>query len=144
MMLLAISASCSVASDSTPTSIATTSVHPAPSSSAASTAPSATPQPTAPPDLQGSWQATISTGEDVTLTLSPYGYTVRRSGATGTGSIDVDGDRVVFRSPICELGSGAYQWAIDDGALAFTPLEPRDPCAGRIIFLEDAVYTRTD
>jgi hypothetical protein len=80
----------------------------------------------------------------VTLMLSAYGYTVRRGEASGTGNIEVDGNRIVFTSPRCELGPGAYAWSIEDASLVFTPLEPRDPCANRIIFLEDAVYTLTD
>ena len=144
VLVIAICASCSAASDGTPTAIATTSAQPASSGGRVSTSPSPTAHPTTPLDLQGSWEATISTGEDVTLTLSPYGFTVRRGSATGTGNIEVDGDLIVFTSPLCDLGPGAYEWSIQDGALVFTPLEPRDPCPNRIIFLEDAIYTRTD
>jgi hypothetical protein len=96
------------------------------------------------PELQGTWVATISTGEDVTLELRPGEYTVDRAGTVGSGSIEVEGDTVVFSSPRCELGSGEYRWSIDGGTLSFTPLEPRDPCANRIIFLEGAAYTRIE
>jgi len=143
MVVLVICSSCSAA-ESTPAAPVTTSARPAPSLSTVSVEPAATSQPTAPPELQASWQATISTGEDVTLMLSAYGYTVRRGEASGIGNIKVDGNRIVFSSPRCELGSGAYEWSIEDGALVFTPLDPRDPCVNRIIFLEDAIYTRTD
>jgi len=73
--------------------------------------------------------------------LSPYGYTVHRT-ETVVGDVDFDGDRVVFTSPHCELGSGLYSWSIDSGELTFEPLEPRDPCEGRLIFLEGVVYTK--
>jgi len=144
MVVLVICSSCSAAPEGTPTAPVVTSARPSPSTSTASGGPAATPRPTAPPELQATWQATISTGEDVTLTLSPYGYTVRRGEATGIGNIRVEGNRIVFTSPRCELGPGAYEWSIEDGSLMFTPLEPRDPCDNRIIFLEDAIYTRTD
>jgi hypothetical protein len=107
---------------------------------AASEAPCAT----APPELQGLWKATISTGEDVTLELGPSEYTVDRAGTVGSGSIEGEGDIVVFSSALCELGSGPYRWSIDGETLTFTPLEPRDPCANRIIFLEGAAYTRAE
>ena len=48
------------------------------------------------------------------------------------------------RDYTCFLGAGAYDWAIADGTLTFTPVEPRDPCGGRIIFLEGAAYTRVE
>lgn len=139
MGLLALSASCSGGAPSTPPATA----------GSASTAPSLTTPvaslATAPPELQGAWRATISTGEEATLTLRPKGYSVRRSlGGTGNGWIRVDGNRVVFSSTICELGSGLYEWSIQDETLVFTPLEPRDPCGGRIIFLEGASYTRVE
>jgi len=57
------------------------------------------------------------------------------------GDVDFDGDRVVFNSPHCERGSGTYRWSIDSGELTFEPLEPLDPCPGRLIFLEGVVYT---
>lgn len=100
-----------------------------------------TPQATTPDELQGSWAATLSTGEKVTLDLSPYGYVVHRT-ETVVGDVDFEGDRVVFTSPHCELGPGPYRWSIDSGELTFEPLEPRDPCPGRLIFLDGAVYTK--
>lgn len=103
--------------------------------------PSSAPDDQAPEELQGTWQATISTGERVILEFRASGYTVNRAGAVGSGSISVDGDTITFSSARCELGTGSYQWAIEDGTLTFTPLEPRDPCDNRIIFLEDADYT---
>lgn len=111
--------------------------------SSAAAASQATPRPTAPAELQGLWQATISTGEDVTLELRPSGFIVIRSGARGTGSIRVDGDQIVFASH-CELGPGTYTWEIEGGTLTFTPGEPPDPCGNRIIFLEGAEYTRVE
>lgn len=116
-----------------------------PSSSAAlSVSPTATPRATAPPELQGLWQATISTGEEVTLELRPTAWFVTRSGAQGNGSIRFDGDRIIFTSARCELGVGTYEWAVEGGTLMFTPVEPRDPCSNRIIFLEGAAYTRVE
>lgn len=109
-----------------------------------STPPAATPRATAPTELQGLWQAVISTGEDVTLELRPTAWFVTRSGAEGNGSIRIDGDRIVFSSSRCELGVGTYTWTIDGGTLTFTPVQPRDPCANRIIFLENASYTRVE
>jgi hypothetical protein len=136
-LLFALCASCGGVASGSP------STHP---SVAVTESPTATPTPrlSAPMELQGSWEATISTGEHVILTFRPSGYTVNRAGAQGSGSIDVEGSRITFASARCELGSGSYEWAIEGGTLTFTPLEPRDPCGNRIIFLEDAAYTRVE
>lgn len=97
-----------------------------------------------PDELRGEWAAIISTGEETTLTLERGTYQVRRGEATGTGSIAVDGNVITFRSPRCEAGAGNYEWSIQEDELTFVPLEPRDPCAGRIIFLENATYARVE
>jgi hypothetical protein len=80
----------------------------------------------------------------VTLELRPSGYTVNRAGTVGSGSLEVEGDSITFSSARCELGPGEYLWAIDGDTLTFTPVEPRDPCGNRIIFLEGALYTRVE
>ena len=114
-----------------------------PSASLTDPSPTATPQATTPAELQGSWETTISTGEQVTLELSPYGYVVSRGdNPSVAGDVDFDGERVLFSSPHCERGSGLYRWSLDSGELTFEPLEPRDPCPGRLIFLEGVVYTK--
>ncbi|MEO8510230.1 MAG: hypothetical protein ABI534_03210 [Chloroflexota bacterium] len=95
-------------------------------------------------ELQGKWEAVISTGEQVTLTLGTGSYQVRRGPATGAGSVVVDGNVITFRSTRCELGAGSYEWTIEGDELVFVPMEPRDPCGQRIIFLEDALYTRAE
>ena len=97
-----------------------------------------------PAELLGAWEAIISTGQEVTLTLGRGTYQVRRGEATGAGSIAVDGNVITFRSGQCEAGAGGYEWSIEANELTFVPLEPRDPCSGRIIFLEDATYTRVE
>jgi hypothetical protein len=94
-------------------------------------------------ELQGLWQATISTGQAVTLELRPTGFIVNREGAIGTGAIAVEGERIVFTSR-CELGPGTYRWSIQDATLTFTPIDSGDPCGNRLIFLEGAAYTRVE
>jgi hypothetical protein len=114
-----------------------------PSATLTGPSPTATPQATTPAELQGSWETTISTGERVTLELGRYGSVVHRGDNPGVaGDVDFDGERVVFSSPHCERGSGLYRWSVNSGELTFEPLEPRDPCPGRIIFLEGVVYTK--
>lgn len=138
LTLLALCAACTTEPAVSPAASAT---------GAESSEPSVSPVPSlagAPSELLGSWQATISTGEDVVLELRPSGYTVNRGGAVGSGSIEVDGDSIVFASARCELGPGEYRWSIDGDTLTFTPIEPRDPCGNRIIFLEGATYTRVE
>ncbi|MDQ6682399.1 MAG: hypothetical protein M3Y88_03900 [Chloroflexota bacterium] len=97
-----------------------------------------------PDELLGRWQAVISTGEHVTLTLGRGSYQVRRGAATGAGSIAADRNIITFRSPLCDLGPGNYEWTVEGTTLAFVPREPRDPCGGRIIFLKDTTYTRVE
>lgn len=138
---LAICASCAAVPAGSDTQSTPSSPSSAPASE--SSGPSTTTQPTTPAELQGSWHATLSTGEEVTLDLSPYGYTVHGVDIV-SGNIDITGDQAVFRSPVCDLGAGIYRWSIEGETLVFTPLEPRDPCAGRIGFLEGATYTRTE
>jgi hypothetical protein len=144
--LLVVVAASSACAYSTSTS-STAGVSPShPGQSPAPDDPSADPtaDDAAPDELHGLWQATISTGEAVTLEFRSSGYTVNRAGTFGSGSISVDGSRIVFASARCELGSGVYEWAIEGETLTFRPLEPRDPCGNRIIFLENAAYTRVE
>jgi hypothetical protein len=136
ILLLAACAACSTQLEASTPASAGGSSAPQPTSSP-------TPRPTAPTELQGLWQATISTGQEVTLELRPTGFIVNREGAIGRGAIAVDGDRIVFTSH-CELGPGAYQWSIQGGTLVFVPLDPPDPCGNRLIFLEGAEYTRVE
>ena len=144
MMLIAVAcAACSGGSSASTT--ATPSV-PASEEQSSTAVPSAAPSAddSAPDELQGLWEATITTGEDVTLELRASGYTVNRGGAVGSGSISVDGSQIVFSTTLCQLGKGPYEWSIEGETLTFTPLEPRDPCGNRIIFLEGASYTRVE
>jgi hypothetical protein len=97
--------------------------------------PSATPRPPqfpAPAELQGTWQAIDD--DNLTLRIRETGYTITRvvgdspAGVplSGIGSVEVDGDEIVFSSSLC-AGDGPYRGAIEGDVLRFTSIAP-DPC----------------
>ena len=90
--------------------------------------------------MRGQWNATISTGEKVTLTLGKNSYTVVIAGLGGrSGRISVVKDEIVFSQGEDCQGSGTYNWSIEGEELTFA-IQGVDEC-GRAVVLDGVTYT---
>jgi hypothetical protein len=110
--------------------------------SPAATAAESSPNGVVPEELQATWRLESDTIEEpVRLSLRDASYSISRGGASGSGTIAVEGDELVFSdSNLCD-GVGRYRWTLDGERLSLERLE--EACSGRAPVLEGATYTRS-
>ena len=101
---------------------------------------SAAPSDAAPAELQGYWVGRVA-GDQVILAFGTTGYSVQRGPESVGGRISVSGAEITFSNSTSCDGVGHYTWAVTDGRLRFTEIEP-DPCGGRREILVGHSYRR--
>lgn len=95
--------------------------------------------PTVPPDaapaeLQGKWQAELTPGDLVILTIGQTGYSINRYGAGHPGHLSVAGHTIVFSRASGCAGDGTWTWSVDGDVLTFEPTATPDPCPRYEVF----------
>src|SRR4029079_10759980 len=95
----------------------------------------------APAELQGAWSTQMAADDEVTLTITETGYSIKRGSFTGFGHIAVNGDEITFSGNEQCDGAGTYRWEIADGQLTFTPAGEPDPCP-RLSVLQGQTYVK--
>ena len=93
----------------------------------------------APAELRGRWRTTLAGGDEVTFTVQPATYQIRRGPGAVGGAVRVQGDTILLTTSVCE-GVGEYRWSRQGDQLTLTMVGV-DPCANRSEVLVGSVFT---